>query len=115
LLFTWATIRSAEELTREAALHVFVAAMRRTSSTDRTPTRGERPSLVLHGDGNPKYRPVIAAGHVNVSSDANVYAVNVTLRAQAWNAAVGGWLAIGEHRLVVTNASQLTAFALTVP
>lgn len=66
------------------------------------------------GDSNLRHPPVVAAGFVYVASDANVYAVDVTQRAQAWTAASGGWLSIAGGKLLVAGQSgTLGAWALT--
>ena len=66
------------------------------------------------GDGQLAYPPVIANGHVYVSSAANVYAINAATHAQEWTAPVGGWLAIGEgYLLVSTTTGMLAAYRLT--
>jgi large repetitive protein len=66
------------------------------------------------GDTQLNKPPVVAAGHVFVSSDANVYAVRVSDGVQAWTTAVGGWLTVASGKLFIARINGvLTAYTLT--
>jgi len=65
------------------------------------------------GDTKLSYPPVIANGYVYVASDANVYAVDIATHMLADQKAVGGWLVVGSHRLLVAGSDgTLTAYVL---
>lgn len=66
------------------------------------------------GDGALRYPPVLANGFLYVSSDANVYAVDLTTHAAVWSASPGGWLVVAEGKLFVASTTGvLRAWALT--
>jgi hypothetical protein len=66
------------------------------------------------GDTKLTYPPVIANGFVYVASDANLYAVDISTHLQVDQKAVGGWLIIGSHRLIVAGQDgTLTAYVLS--
>lgn len=66
------------------------------------------------GDTQLRYPPVIANGYVYVSSDSNVYAVNIATHQQSWTAPVGGWLTLANGRLYVAGGTGvLSTFTLT--
>ncbi len=67
------------------------------------------------GDLALSYPPVIANGYIYVASSANVYAVSIATHNQVWTAAVGGWLAVAAHRLLVAgDTGLLSAYALSL-
>jgi large repetitive protein len=66
------------------------------------------------GDTQLNHPPVVASGHVFVSSNANVYAVRVSDGVQAWTAPVGGWLSVASGKLFIARTNGvLTAYTLT--
>ena len=65
------------------------------------------------GDGALRYPPAIAGSTVYVSSDSNVYAVDMTTHVASWTAPVGGWLSIGAGMLFVSGGGVLSAYKLT--
>ncbi len=68
----------------------------------------------LAGDTALNHPPVVAGGHVYVSSDANVYAARVSDGQQVWTSAVGGWLTIAGGKLFVARANGvLSAYTLS--
>ncbi len=70
--------------------------------------------MELRGDTALAYPPVIAAGHVFVSSGANVYAVRASDGAQVWTSAGGGWFTVAGGKLFVARGNGvLSAYTLT--
>lgn len=66
------------------------------------------------GDSALDHPPVVAAGHVYVASETNVYAVDVATHSQSWTNTPGGWLSIaGGELLVASRNGVLTAWSLT--
>jgi hypothetical protein len=68
----------------------------------------------LVGDQSLSYPPVVSAGYVYASSDANVCAWDVTTHALAWTAPVGGWITVAARRLLVAGGDgALHGFVLS--
>ncbi|MEI9942442.1 MAG: MXAN_6577-like cysteine-rich protein [Pseudomonadota bacterium] len=66
------------------------------------------------GDTALSYPPVIANGFVYVASDANLYAVEITTHAQVDHETSGGFLTLGNDRLIVAGADgTVTAYLLS--
>lgn len=66
------------------------------------------------GDTALNHPPVIANGYVYVASDSNVYGVAIASHAQAFTAAVGGWLSISSGRLLVAGKDgMLSAYLMS--
>ncbi|MBK9515873.1 MAG: PQQ-binding-like beta-propeller repeat protein [Anaeromyxobacter sp.] len=67
------------------------------------------------GDSLLRHPPVVAAGHLYVASNANVYALDLATHQVVWTAPVGGRFAVGAGLLLVseTRTGDLVAFRLT--
>jgi len=66
------------------------------------------------GDAQLSYPPVIANGYVYVASDENLYAVDISTHLAVDHKPLGGWLIVGNHRLIVTPKNKpVTAYVLS--
>lgn len=65
------------------------------------------------GDGQLFYPPVVAAGHLYVSSGYNVYAIDLATHQQVWTAPTGGYLTVAEGMLLTSANARITAYRLT--
>jgi len=67
------------------------------------------------GDGRLQFPPVVAAGHLYVASEANVYAIDLATHQQVWTAPTGGYLTVAEGMLLVNQpfAARLHGYRLS--
>ncbi len=65
------------------------------------------------GDGKLRGAPVIANGHVYVSSDDNTYALDIATQSQVWTVPLGGTLSIASQRLIIAAKDAVRAFLMS--